>query len=142
MTLAEAGLFFEYDLTIPANTAASAPAESDVPLSPGTVARVDIQFPRGCVGLVHVQVWRAEHQVWPVNVDGDISSEGQTVSWPEDYDLDDDPLGFTLRGWNLDDSFPHTITFRFALLPLETGRAARGQGGLLQRLARAVLGGD
>ena len=133
-------MLFEYALTIPANTAATAPAETEAPLAPGTVARVDIQFPRGCVGLVHVQVWREEHQVWPVNLDGNISAEGLVVSWPEDYDLDDDPLAFTLRGWNLDDSFPHTITFRFALLPLGAKEAASRSRGLLERVGQALFG--
>jgi len=133
-------MLFEYALTIPANTPATAPAERDAPLAPGTVARVDVQFPRGCVGLVHVSVWREEHQVWPVNLDGDMSGEGLVVSWPEDYDLDDDPLAFTLRGWNEDDSYPHTITFRFALLPLGAKQEARESVGLLRRVGQALFG--
>ena len=129
-------MFFEYALTIPANTPAAAPVELDAPLAPGTVARVDVQFPAGCRDLVHVSIWREQHQVWPVNLDGHITSEGQTVSWPEDYDLDDEPFTFTLRGWSPNTDFPHVITFRFALLPLETAQSARGAGGLVSRLAR------
>ncbi len=135
-------MLFEYPLTIPANTARTAPAELDVPLSPGTVARADVQFPRGCVGLVHVQVWREEHQVWPVNLDGDISAEGLVVSWPEDYDLDDEPFAFTLCGWNDDDTYPHTITFRFAILPLGAKAEARESAGLLRRIGQAIFGGS
>jgi hypothetical protein len=131
-------VFWEYTLTIPANTPASAPVESDVNLSPGTIVRVDVQFPRGCVGLVHVKIWKEEHQVWPVNVDGNIASEGQTVSWPEDYDVTDEPFTLTLRGWNLDDTFAHTITFRFALLELGAAQASRAGGGLLGRIAAAL----
>lgn len=131
-------MFYEFAVAIPANTPATAPVEEDVHLSPGTVVRVDFQFPRGCVGLVHVQVWKGEHQVWPVNTDGNISSEGQTVTFPEDYDVDEDPFTLTLRGWNLDDTFPHTITFRFAVLPLESGRSGRAAGGLVGRIAAAL----
>ncbi|KKL52780.1 hypothetical protein LCGC14_2282060 [marine sediment metagenome] len=128
-------MFHEYALTIPANTAESAPATMDAPLAPGTVVRVEIQFPRGCVGLVHVQIWRSEHQVWPVNVEGDISGEGVPVAWPEDYDLDDEPYTVTLRGWNDDDTYPHTITFRFALLPLSAKEEGRAPAGMLRRIA-------
>lgn len=131
-------MFFEYSLTIPANTPATAPVETEAVLAPGTVSEVAIQFPRGCVGLAHVQIWRSEHQVWPVNLDGNIAGENAIIDWDEDYDLDDDPFTFTLRGWNLDDSYAHTITFRFALLPLDTGQATRGAGGLLRRVARAL----
>lgn len=133
-------MLFEYALTIPANTAQADAVELEAPLAPGIVSRVDIQFPRGCVGLVHVQVLKSEHQVWPVNLDGDISAEGLVVSWPEDYELDDDPLAFTLRGWNEDDTFPHTITFRFALLDLAHREASREGMGILRALRRALLG--
>lgn len=135
-------MLYEYALTILAQTAESAPETLDAPLAPGTVARVDVQFPRGCVGLAHVQVWRSEHQVWPTNVDGNISAEGLVVSWPEDYDLVDEPYGMTLRGWNDDDSYAHTITFRFALLPLSAKEEGRAPAGLLRRIAEFLGMGD
>lgn len=135
-------MLFEYPLEIPANTAETAKAKLAAPLAPGTIARVDVQFPRGCVGLVHVQIWRREHQVWPVNLDGDISAEGLVVSWPEDLDLDDEPFDLELRGWNEDDTFPHKITFRFALLPLGIKAEARASAGLLRRIGAAIFGGS
>ena len=134
-------MLYEYALTIPANTAEAAPATMDAPLAPGTVARVDVQFPSGCVGLVHVQIWRSEHQVWPGNLDGDISAEGLVVSWPEDRDLEDEPLTLTLRGWNDDDTYAHTITFRFSVLPLAAKQEARESAGLLRRIGEAIFGG-
>jgi hypothetical protein len=108
-------VFYEFPLTIPANTPATAPTQQTVELSPGTISRVELQFPRGCVGLVHVKVLHALHQVWPTNPDGDISSEGYNVAWSDDYDLSEPPFQFILSGYNLDDSFPHTIIFRFQL---------------------------
>ena len=134
-------MLYEYPLTIAANTAEAAAVTMDAPLAPGTVARVDVQFPRGCVGLVHVQIWRSEHQVWPGNVDGNISAEGLVVSWPEDYDLEDEPLTLSLRGWNNDDTYPHTITFRFSVLPLDAKQEARESAGLLRRIGEAIFGG-
>jgi len=135
-------VLFEYPLTIAANTAESSPATLEAPLAPGTVARVDVQFPRGCVGLVHVQIWRSEHQVWPVNLEGNISAEGLVVSWPEDYDLDDEPFALELRGWNDDDTYQHKIIFRFALLPLGAKVEAREAVGLLRRIGQAIFGGS
>jgi len=134
-------VLYEYPLTIPANTPATSPAPLDAPLAPGAGGRVDVQFPRGCVGLAHVQIWRREHQVWPGNLDGDISAEGMVVSWPEDQDLDDEPFTVQLRGWNEDDTFPHKITFRFALLPLGRKVEAHEAAGLLTRIGAALFGG-
>ena len=135
-------MLYEYSLTIAANTPEAAPATLAAPLAPGTVARVDVQFPSGCVGLVHVQIWRREHQVWPGNLDGDISAEGMVVSWPEDQDLDDEPFAVQLRGWNEDDTFPHKITFRFALLSLGRKAEAQEAAGLLKRIGAAIFGGS
>ena len=132
-------MLFEYPLTLPANTPSTAPVELLAELAPGTVTRVDVQFPRGCVGLAHVQAYRSGHQVWPTNLDADISAENVVVSWPEDYDLADKPYALTLRGWNDDDSFPHPITFRFALLSLEAKQEAGALASLLRRIA-AFLG--
>jgi hypothetical protein len=113
-------MFYEFALTIPANTPATSPLEQTVQLSPGTISYVEIQFPRGTVGLVHVRVRRTLHQVWPTNPDGDIAAEGVNVSWSDDYDLSEPPFELTLSGYNLDDSFPHTITFRFQVVAAPT----------------------
>ena len=133
-------MFYEFDLTISANTAKSSPKELEVPLNAGTVTAVGIQFPAGCSGLVEVAIFRSGHQVWPGDPDEVIKGEDAIVSWTEDYDLDDPPFGFVLRGWSPGTTYDHTITFRFALLDLDTARDQRGLGGLMQRLARAILG--
>ena len=64
------------------------------------------------------------------------------VSWPEDKDLDDEPFEVQLRGWNEDDTFPHKITFRFALLPLGRKVEAQEAAGLLKRIGAAIFGGS
>ena len=133
-------MLFEYPLTVPADTAEAAPEPLECPLAAGTVTRVDVQFPAGCAGMVHVSIWRSDHQVWPVNLDGDIAGEDAIISWPESYDLDDEPFGFEVRGWSPDTTYPHVITFRFTLLSLEETRDVRGLLGLLRRLANLLLG--
>ena len=129
-------MFYEFDLTIPADTPAASPEELEVPLSAGTVTRVEVQFPPGCSGLVKVAVFRSGHQVWPGDPDEAIKGEDALVWWPEDYDLDDPPHAFLLRGWSPGTAYDHTITFRFALLPLELKAQVGAQLGLLQRIAR------
>ncbi len=109
-------MLYEFDLTIPANTPASAPVSILASLAPGRVSQVSVTFPAGCIGLVHAYIVRSMHQVWPTNPGEQIKGDGQSVTWPEDYNLDDDPFTFTCYGYNLDDTYAHTLTFRFALL--------------------------
>jgi len=133
-------MFFEYPLLVTAGKAKADPATLECLLAAGAVTHVDVQFPAGCCGLVHASIWRRDHQVWPVNLDNDISGNDAIVSWAESYDLDEEPFAFTVRAWNLDDTYNHTITFRFALLTLEEMQGARQAPGLLRRLAQVFLG--
>lgn len=108
-------MFLSFDLAVPANTPASSPLEVEALVPPGIVQQVDVQFPSGCVGLVHTLCRRENHQVWPTNPDSNFHSNGQTLTWQDDYELDDAPFLFRLVAWNLDDTFAHTISWRFAL---------------------------
>lgn len=132
-------MLYEYDLTVPAATTKASPATLEALLAPGTVSLVGIQFPRGCRGLVSTSIFRSNHQVWPGDPDTAIKADGIVVQWPEDYDLDDDPFSFQLRAWSPNAVFPHTLTFRFSLLPLGATEEARQGPGLLRRIA-SLLG--
>lgn len=108
-------MFYDVALTVPANTPASAPVTQDVLFVPGTIHKVDVEFPHGCVGLVHTLVRRGAHQVWPSNIDGDFAGNNETITWQDEYDLAEAPFSLRLVGWNLDDFYDHTVTWRFAL---------------------------
>lgn len=108
-------MFFEYALTIPHNTPATAPAERAIVLALGEVTWWEIQFPNGCAGLVHCKVRDELHQVIPLNTDGDVSANNEHVDTFDSIMLTDEPATLILSGFNLDDTFDHTITFRFAV---------------------------
>jgi hypothetical protein len=110
-------LFYEFAIAVPANTPASAPLDTDVQLVAGVITWVEVQFPDGCFGLAHAKILHDLHQVWPTNTDGDISANNEHVDWFESYEMNAEPYDLTLRAWNDDDSFPHTLTFRFAVTP-------------------------
>mgnify|MGYP001573842207 CR=1 FL=1 len=134
--------FYEFDITSPANTLQADPTEQLVSLNAGVITHVAVQIPRGCVGLVHAQIWRADFQVWPTNPEGDFQGDNVFIEWDEEYVLEDEPLDLRLIIWNLDDSYAHTITFRFALQPLPADAHPQAASGLLVRVARALgIGG-
>ena len=108
-------MFFEFSLTIPANTPAAAPVSLDIELALGEVTWWEIQFPAGCNGLVHVYVTDETHPVIPTNTDGDVAGSGANISPFDAISLETEPATLRLFGWNTDDTFPHTITFRFSV---------------------------
>ena len=132
--------FYEFDVTSPANTPQAAPTEVLAALVPGVVTQVSVQVPRGVAALTGAQVWRGDFQVWPSNPGGYLKGDNVNISWTEQYYLDDEPLTLRLRVWNNDDSFPHTITFRFALMPLAQAAELRAAPGLLRRLFEGLIG--
>lgn len=84
-------------------------------MPPGVVEKVDIQFPTGCVGLVHTLCRRGGVQVYPTNRSANYHTSGQTITTPDDYLIDDAPFIFQLVAWNEDDTFEHVITWRFSV---------------------------
>jgi len=113
-------MFYEYRLTVPANTPAAMPLVQEVTLAPGRIIAMAVQLPDRCVGLVHAQIWEGLYRHWPSNPDSDISGDNVVVAWQEVFDLDPTAPRLRLAGWNLDDSYPHTITFRINVIPQAT----------------------
>lgn len=127
-------MLYEFDLVVPANTAKASPAELVARLVPGTVTMVAVQYPAGVRGLVHTRVLRGGLQVWPTGADQTFKANNYVITWQEDYDLLDEPLEFVLQGWSPGTAFSHTITFRFALLPVVLKEERRGLAGIIRRL--------
>ena len=112
-------MYYDFSFTVPKDTPAKKPEELEVKLTHGIIHRVEIGFPSGCAGLVHLCIKRGIHQVWPLNSEGDFNSDDYTIAFNEFYELFSAPYLLTLHGWNLDDAFPHTLEIRFGILPVD-----------------------
>lgn len=129
-------MLYDYELTVPANTLEAAPARRVVIVGPGRITRVGVQFPAGCAGLVHARISRWGHQLWPTNPDGWLTANGHVIAWDDDVDVSDPPMTVLLEAHNLDDSYQHTLTFRFGVLAAAavTTTAARTQSAMARAL--------
>lgn len=132
-------MFPAFPVTSPKSTLRSAPTVVEAALPAGVVSWVGVQFPTGCGGLVHARILRAGHQVWPTNLDEDLSSDGFIVSWRERYPLLDPPYAFRLEVWNDDDTYQHKVTVFFEVEESRPGPAAPAGQSLLDRL-RSLVG--
>lgn len=129
-------MFYEHAVTTPANTPKASPLQTEIVLAPGVVRFVELQFPRGCVGLVHARIRDELHQVWPTNPDGDIASDDARIAWSEEWPITNVEGRLILETWNDDDSFPHTVTFRFNVLEEAFWQRQQAAIGALDYLAR------
>lgn len=110
-------MYYDVSFTIPANTAEAAPQEQQVKLAHGVIHRVEIGFPSGCAGLAHFQIRHGLYQVWPTNAQGSFNTDDYTIPIDDHYDLFEEPYILTLVGWNLDDTYDHTLEVRIGILP-------------------------
>lgn len=125
-------MFYTFPVTVPKKTAQLSPQITEIVLGPGEIHQVEIGFPWGCAGLVHVQIWRAEHQVWPTNAGqsfawndyNHVFTESETCQGPGEH--------WTIRAWNLDKRWSHTVQVRIGIL--ETKKLTLG------RVAEALFG--
>ena len=125
---------FLFELTIPAQTTENAPVEQVVNVGAGVIVKCEVGFPEGLAALARARVRQALTPRYP-------SNQGAWYHW-DDYIYEtpdhlvikkgDPPL--TLCGWNEDDSYPHTITFRFITLPVSVVDAGAKGEKYLKRL--------
>lgn len=125
---------FIYDLTIPAKRTQAVPLEQEVDIGAGVVHFVTIQFPKGCAGLAHGRVRQALTPRWPSNEGADYNWDNYIHEVKEHFLIRKGDAPLTLVGWNEDDTFPHTLTFRFSILPEEVMEPWRAQIGMLDKL--------
>lgn len=108
-------MFYKYSLKIPQQTLESDPEVKLIRLPKGTITQIDICFPDGCFGLAKAKIIHNEFQIFPSNPEAWISWNNYCVSFKEDYELLEAFNQLILKGYNDDDSYPHTITFRFGV---------------------------
>ena len=130
-------MFYRYSLTVPAATPASAPETKTMILTHGIVHHVEVAFPPGCAALVHVAIYRHEHQAWPSNPDESFAwDDYNIVIRNEQFGLIHRPYTLSLRAWSYDHAFPHTIVCRIGIRQPEVHRP----GSWVSRLLKGEWG--
>ena len=133
-------MIYEYDLTVPANTPANAPAILDMPLAQGVIHKIAVVFPAGCRHQVKVIIRRALHQVWPTNPDGQLKGDFFPIEGPVWYELDEAPFKLEAYGWSPDTTFNHTVTIRLWLQRKEILLPGQQAFGFMERIGNLLFG--
>ena len=100
--------FFHY-LQIPKNTAIASFISYIMPLPISQTHRIWIEFPKGCTGLVGFQLWRGVEQIFPLPPGVWLRSDNYTLNFAFTHLIDKEPYEVELRGYNIDDTYQHTI---------------------------------
>ena len=111
-------MLFRYKISTPANTAESAKQKTTLKVAHGIVTQIDVQFPPGPTGLLHLHINNALHQVWPFNAGEDFASHNVNITFREFIPVLVEPYEFQAFTWNIDDTFAHLLIIRIGILPV------------------------
>jgi len=107
---------FAFNITTPKSTPESSKQKTVLNLVRGKIIKVEVQFPPGPQGLLHVHINRANHQIWPFNPDSSYVGDAQIIVIPADYYLDQPPYQLECYTWNEDDTFEHMCIIRIDIM--------------------------
>lgn len=125
-------MLFVQEIVVPKNTTRDAPVITELFMASGIITWYSIVFPPGCKGLVHCAIYHQAHQIVPSKVSStrvnpgvlpavyqvrDLSGDRFPIEWTDYYELYGVPYMLEARCWSEDDTYPHTITIRIAVLP-------------------------
>ena len=103
-------------ITIPKNTTKENPNKTELILPAGTIKEVGYSFPSGCAGLAHLTIWYGTVQQWPRSQGLSYYGDALFRDFPENFILPNPFNLLTFKCWNLDDTWPHTVTIHLTVL--------------------------
>ena len=110
-------MLFTVDINVPANTTKADPEEKILEIAHGIITWVSVLFPPGCHRLAHCIILHHEHQIAPSTENMDLAGDTSPIEWNEYYESYQPPYELKIKCWNEDDTYPHKITVRIAVLP-------------------------
>lgn len=96
-------------ITVTKNTTRNSPVEQEVKLSLGTIERVIIFFPPGCLGYVKATLVHYEHQFLPEDPESYIAGDDYVFDLPMNKEIKDHP-SIKVVAWNTATVYDHEIT--------------------------------
>jgi hypothetical protein len=106
---------YKFTVKTTANTPAYTPVRTTIKLTAGTITKVWFFHPEGCHGLAYASLWRGGHQLYPTNPEAAYHGNDVPMEFEDNYALET-PAELTLKTWNLDDTYDHTLYLRVTVL--------------------------
>jgi len=96
-------------LTIPANTPAEKPAEKTIEVEGDVLAEIAYLIPPGWTALAHFAVYYGIRQIYPEEAGTWITGDNLYRPVPIRWILPESPCKLTVKGYNQDDTYDHTV---------------------------------
>lgn len=110
-------VFYVKEISTAANTSQYAAIKTDARIWAGVIHRVEVQFPPGPTGLLHVTIWHGGHQIFPSEELMDFASDDETIAFNDFYRLVPGDNKIVIRTWNEDTVHAHEVRVRIGVMP-------------------------
>ncbi len=110
-------MIFQADITITTGKTKAAPEIVILKIAKGIITKIMVRPRPGHSALVHLTISHHEHQMAPSTENMDLHGDTFPIDWEEYYESYQPPYELKLKGWNDDDTYPHTFTVYVVVLP-------------------------
>lgn len=110
-------MLFQADITIPAGKTKADPTIVTLPMAHGIITKFMVRPRPGHAALAHLVIMHFNHQIAPSTENMDLHGDADPIDWEDYYEFYQKPYELTIKGWNDDDTYPHTFTVYVAILP-------------------------
>ena len=110
-------MLFQASITIPKNTTQASPALATLKIAHGIITKIMVRPRPGHAALAQLVILHHEHQIAPSTENMDLHGDAPAIDWEEYYESYQPPYELKLKGWNEDDTYPHTFDVMVAILP-------------------------
>lgn len=109
-------MFYDFAITVPANTAEASPVNEDLKLAHGIIHRIEVEFPVGCRKSTHCRLLHHSFGHLPTNPQGSFATDGYVIVITSPIEFYTRPYTIKAICWNLATDYPHTVTLRFDIV--------------------------
>jgi len=110
-------MLFEASITIEVGKTKADPQEEIQKIAHGIITKIMVRPRPGHHALAHCVILHHEHQIAPSTENMDLSGDELPIDWEEYYESYQPPYELKIKGWNDDDTYPHTFDIFVAVLP-------------------------
>ena len=111
---------YEQKINVPAATAVGSPVSQDINLTKGFLSKVQIRFPAGSVGLLHIALYNGATKLFPDDANQWYTGDNEVIEFNTEYDVPNvsNSYKMTIKGWNEDDTYAHGALVRLWVVKL------------------------
>ena len=132
-------MLYTKEITFTSGGTVTNQTSSNIKAARGIIHKIEIVFPSGSAGLVKIAIFLGASPMIPSTAGMTISGNAEIVQIPEFIQLRKDFNIITIKGFNEDDTFDHTIFFRIYVLPKEVLLPVGATEGILASLKSLII---